>query len=223
MSLKLEGKSFNRLTAISVSHKDKSNNFHWNCLCSCGNYTTVSATKLKAGKTKSCGCYQLDKVTTHGMSKHPFYRLYDGMKQRCYNPNHKGYSNYGGRGITVCNEWRESFESFYEDMFSTYSDNVELDRIDTDGNYCKGNCRWVTRQQNAMNTRGKQNSTSRYKGVCWVSSQKMWMAQIMKDGKQMFLGYFEDEVGAANAYNTSASTLFGEYAHLNKINDELGL
>lgn len=215
------GRRFGRLVVLSEDECHSSvNKSKWLCKCDCGETKIVAGNNLKFGNTVSCGCYFLEKVTTHKLCRHPLYRVYDAMKSRCLNPNHLYFDYYGGRDIKICDRWLESFENFFEDMSSTYAIGLELDRKDTNGDYCKENCRWVTRQQNVMNTRSSKNSTSEYKGVCWVTAKKKWRAQITKDYKVKHIGYFINETEAALAYNAEAIVLFGEYAYLNTINGE---
>jgi len=153
----------------------------------------------------------------HGLCKHPLYQVYHGMKKRCYYEKHNQYHNYGGRGITVCDRWLESFENFYADVIEGYEKGLQLDRRDNNGNYEPSNCRWVTKQQNDFNRRSRPNSSSKYKGVSWRTDKSVWVAQIYKDGNHEFLGHFYNEIDAATAYNNRAVILFGDNAHINKV------
>ena len=155
----LTGQKFGKLTVIKVDENNhKRNQKHWLCKCDCGNITSVCTNKLKSGHTKSCGCYSREKAkkvnTTHGLSKEPLYERYMGMKARCYNTNHESYKDYGGRGITVCDEWLNNYESFREwAMDNGYEPQYKLDRRDNDGNYEPSNCRWISHKSNMRNTR----------------------------------------------------------------------
>lgn len=116
---------------------------------------------LRRGKTTSCGCYRKDKLarehTTHGETESRLYAVWCAMKARCHNKNNEAYDRYGGRGIIVCAEWRESFESFQEwAIHNGYADDLSIDRIDNDGNYEPGNCRWVTGVAQANNRRSNR-------------------------------------------------------------------
>jgi hypothetical protein len=120
--------------------------------CYCGNEFETMIRDVKRGNTKSCGCYQIEKVTTHGLIKHPLYRVWVSMNQRCYYPKHKYFHRYGGRNIQVCAEWRNDFKKFYD--FCTqngYQKGLQIDRINNDGNYEPDNCRFVTRAENNQN------------------------------------------------------------------------
>lgn len=221
--INLTGKVFSRLTVLSEAGRDKHEKVMWLCECSCGNKPILSGNTIKSGNTKSCGCLHKEIMsnilTTHGLRKHPLYAVWLSMKARCYNESYHQYADYGGRGITICDRWINSFRDFYNDVAYHYNDNLQLDRVDNDGNYEPSNVRWVTQQQNGMNRRGATRSTSGYKGVSWNGGKGKWVAQIGLNGKKQHIGYFLDERAAAKAYNTYALEWFGEYAYLNKIED----
>lgn len=149
------GEKFGRLTVIAFSHSAKGKQTSWTCSCSCGNTTIVRTGSLRSGGTKSCGCghYKHGHATTECSSVE--YGCWSAMKQRCYNKKAPVFKNYGGRGITVCKEWLDSFEAFYKHVGPKPSPELSLDRIDNDGNYEPGNCRWATRSQQQGNKRLK--------------------------------------------------------------------
>lgn len=154
--LDLIGKNFGRLIVISESGRDGHGASLWECRCECGGTKRIRGAHLAKGCVKSCGCLLIERAieyqTTHGQSKTPLYRRWRSMRGRCENPNDSEYRNYGGRGITVCSRWM-LFEAFSEDMSPSFLPSLEIDRIDTNGNYEPDNCQWVTRRENQRNKR----------------------------------------------------------------------
>lgn len=160
------GNKYGRLTVIGTAGQDGRQNYLWECQCECGNTHIVSGVLLRGGNTKSCGCYKAEWATlhktTHGMAKkgrpHPLYRLWVGMKTRCYNDNEPCWDNYGGRGITVCQEW-QTFEPFYEWAKGKYQRGLEIDRRDNNKGYSPDNCHFVTTKENMRNKRNNRHIT----------------------------------------------------------------
>jgi hypothetical protein len=154
----MAGQHFGRLTVIDLNSGGK--NASWNCICDCGNHITVSRPNLINGHVRSCGCLyeesRADCHKTHGLTytNKRLRRIYDGMKSRCTNPNASRYERYGGRGITVCNEWVDDYAAFYGwAMANGYRDDLTIDRKDNDGNYEPSNCRWSDKKiQNRNST-----------------------------------------------------------------------
>lgn len=148
---------FGRLIALYEHDERRNGSICWVCQCDCGNETIVVSTKLRIGHTKSCGCYNRDRISetksTHGMSRTPIYVLWHGIKARCEKESHKMYKYYGGRGIKICNEW-QVFENFLKWAENNgYEKGLTIDRIDNDKGYSPDNCRWVTQRENNRNTR----------------------------------------------------------------------
>ena len=157
------GKKYGRYTVIEFAGKSKNGIVRVKCLCDCGNQKIVRLCSLKKGEIRSCGCLAKEllvernktiKYTTHAKSRTRLYTIWCDMKQRCLNKNSVVFRYYGGRNISICKEWENDFNKFYDwAQKNGYSDNLTIDRIDVNGNYEPSNCRWITIQMQRKNTR----------------------------------------------------------------------
>ena len=143
------GRKFGKLTVLERAGSDKHHNALYICKCDCGTITKpIIASSLRSEKRKSCGCIR----GKHHMRNTRLYSIWQGMKARCYKQSHTWFKKYGGRGITVCDEWKDDFQAFYDwAMANGYSDELSIDRINNDGNYEPSNCQWTTQTNQIRN------------------------------------------------------------------------
>ena len=169
-AIDISGQRFWRLVALRPQRNDRGS-LVWLFQCDCGKLTTSAATYVRRGDKKSCGCLFAEGAKyfsrTHGMCYRSEYNIWLGVRARCMNPKSARYADYGGRGIRVCERWG-NFENFVEDM-GERPKGYSLDRIDNDGDYCPGNCRWATRKQQANNTRA--NKVLQYAGQAMTEAE----------------------------------------------------
>ena len=195
-AIDLTGLKFGKLSVIERAGSTKHGAVKWRCVCECGNETIVIGDELRKGNTRSCGCLAKEvtstrmkgkapKNKTHGKAGTPVYKEWSQMKRRCFNPEDKSYANYGGRGIMVCDKWRDSFEAFYEDVSKLPrfgEKGYSLNRIDNDGNYEPNNVEWATNKEQSNNRRsnhlltynGKTQTIAQWAEEYSVPYKKLW-------------------------------------------------
>lgn len=203
----LTGQKFGRLLVIKL--ESSTSKTRWLCKCDCGNERIVHGTSLKKGTTVSCGCYGKERRTAlhtiHGKRSVPEYAIWNGIKNRCLNPNLRSYPNYGGRGITICDRWRDDFQAFYEDMGPRPSPDHSVDRIDTNGPYSPENCKWSTRVEQARNRRPR--SKTGYSGVYKLKNR--WIVRIGIAGMLINLGSYKTIEEAVKARKEAEKQYWG--------------
>ena len=174
----------------------------------CGAEFKAHTSSVKFGNIKSCGCYKKQKIkevnTKHNLIYTRIYKIWRDIKSRTLNLKNKSYNDYGGRGIIICDEWKNDPIAFYNwAMSNGYEENkgLSIDRIDNDEGYFPENCRWTTQTIQARNQRMKKNNTSGYRGVCYLTANKKYIARIGVNNKSIYLGEFQTPVEGAIAYN----------------------
>lgn len=198
------GKRFGRLVVQSRGENDRTRAIRFNCICDCGSKKLIHKASLIRGATRSCGCIRKEMLAvrskTHGHTANgkssKVYRIWAQMIQRCTTPTDKKFHAYGARGISVCDRWRESFQDFLADM-GERPEGMSIDRIDNNGNYEPGNCRWATNMQQSRNTRQNKFIVVDGERMCLVDAAKAvgvcrnTMAAWVKQGKYLLVPYSE--------------------------------
>lgn len=189
------GKKYGRLTILGKDHKGP-HGWLYKCLCDCGTECSVLAHRI--GKsTMSCGCYKNECRGSHKESATRLYKIWVQIKRRCLNKNLPSYPMYGGRGITICEEWMR-YETFRDwSLANGYSDSLSIDRIDVDGNYEPSNCRWATKSQQVINRR--PFGVIPYDGI--TPDKTGYRAQLMLNGKKVYVGHSTTIKGAVEIRN----------------------
>lgn len=172
MGKDVAGQRFGMLVAIEPTPERNRGNVVWKCRCDCGNEVCMSLAIIQSKTTHSCGCLRKANAAmrastgknhrTHGMKGTKIYGVWQGMKKRCFNPKDKSFQDYGGRGITVCDEWKNDFQMFYDYVSKLPhfgEEGYSIDRINNDGNYEPGNVRWATRTEQNNNRRQHRTIT----------------------------------------------------------------
>ena len=170
----------------------------------CGGEFIAFLQHISGGRTVQCkDCLSMERsvqFSKHGLTDHRMFNIWQKMKDRCYNPNNDGWQWYGGKGITVCDQWKDDFISFYDWSYTNgYADALTIDRIDGNKGYSPDNCRWTTMSVQSRNKGSHRDSTSKYVGVSYIKSKGKWRAQLRKDYISIYDEVFTTEIGAAIA------------------------
>ena len=207
------GRRFGKLTVISIFHKiEKSGRKakFCKCKCDCEKEKDIRIDALINNSVISCGCFskkqsseRMKKIATlHGLSHHPLYGVWDKIVDRCENQNHCSYKNYGGRGIKICNEWRNNPEVFINWALNNgWKKELTVDRIDVNGNYEPNNCRFVDRHVQSANQRKSIKNKSGYVGITWDNSRNKWISWLSINNKTYNLGRFISKKDALDKRN----------------------
>lgn len=188
--INMVGKEFNGCVVLGSKGMDKDKKARWGCRCYCGKNFVTTGKSIRAGKTKSCGCFKTKVIVKagkenkiHGETKTRLYNIWHGMKKRCSTPSDTSYKNYGAKGIRVCKEWLDSYENFRGWALSNgYEEHLTLDRIESDKNYSPDNCRWanwITQGRNRssnvfVNFKGKKMTLSQVAEEIGESREMVW-------------------------------------------------
>lgn len=191
------GQNYGRLKVLKI-FKIQKGNVVLKCKCECGNIKNVTYNHLVTNHTKSCGCLSHGEISKHGMSKTLEYKTWDSIYQRCYNPNNISYKNYGGRGINISSEWRNSFENFYKDM-GKRPENLTIERVNNNLGYSKENCIWASRTTQSRNQRLHKNNKTGIPGVYLNKKSQKYIGTIRANNNRYRFGSFSNLNDAKNA------------------------
>lgn len=230
------GRKYGRLTIVAEAEDIRFSSVSvkrvFVCRCECGNVLEVRYDAMASGNTKSCGCYKREQTiasniknkTTHGLNHHPLYSTWDSMNRRCYNKNTKNFEHYGGRGIYVCDEWRDDPTEFIrwavEETEWCEGCGLSLDRIDVNGNYEPSNCRFTNGSIQAINRRANTNNSSGYHGVSKRNNGK-WEARITFEGNPKYLGIYDNLLDAIEARQIAEIDILGYLADSEPISQKV--
>lgn len=203
------GYVFESIEVIADSgNRNKAGEILWSCKCNCGSTFSARGFDIRRGDYQSCGCRKTslmsEALSTHGMSYTSEYKIWDGVKQRCENPKSTGWENYGGRGVTMCKEWSESFETFYKDMGDKPFDTASIERVDNSLGYSKDNCIWATKSEQAFNRRKAKGCTSNTKNIYYDKASDKWVARSYDGKVRTYIGRYPTEALAIDALSGGA-------------------
>ena len=191
------GEKWGKLTAESFEYRMHGHRY-FRFMCECGNEITSPISAVKNGHIKTCGKCR----GSHKMSHTKIYKIWAGIKSRCYQPSCSIYYKYGGRGITMCDEWRNSPENFFKWAFENgYKEGLTIDRINSDKGYSPNNCRWATYQEQNSHLKMLKTNKSGYRGISWDKESKKWLCVISINNKSHRIGAYKTQLEAVAARN----------------------
>ena len=225
----LTGQTFGRWLVLGQAEDyiDKNGNHYamWHCQCSCENKTEkdVDQRNLKSGASQSCGCLHREMMSenfsTHKMTDNRLYYIWKGMKARCYIESHNHYETYGAKGIIVCDEWKNDFQTFYDWAIQNGYDEdalrneCTLERKDVNGNYSPENCCWANATVQCINQNLRKDNKTGVKGVNWDKKRNKWQAQLQINKKKVLNEHFDNFDDAVKARREAELKYFSKYLH----------
>ena len=191
----LTGQRFGRWLVLAETDRRICGNVGWLCKCDCGTIKTVSALGLRSGGSTSCGCYNREITTKHGMGRTRLHGIWCKMRDRCQNPHSASADRYFDRGIKICDEWANSFEAFRDwALANGYSDELSIDRIDNNGNYEPSNCRWATLTEQGRNKRNNVMLTCNEETHCLTEWAEITHQPMHRLSQRHFRGWSDEEI-----------------------------